>query len=171
MKIIIYLLFLLPILILCLLIIAAPYLSSTGDIFTSNLIYFAFSVTCHQLPERSFFLFDHKFAVCSRCTGIYFGALITTVIYPLFLKIDNKRTPGKGPLILTIIPIALDGGIQLITSYESTNAIRFLTGAIFGCVLPLYLLPVYNEIVYGFLEVYDNSHRSPMGSENKTVLQ
>ncbi|OYT40246.1 MAG: hypothetical protein B6U86_04400 [Candidatus Altiarchaeales archaeon ex4484_43] len=153
-KVIIYLLFLFPILILCLLIVAAPYLSSTGDIFTSNLIYLAFSITCHQLPERSFFLFDHKLAVCSRCTGIYFGALITTAIYPLFLKIDNKKTPGKWLLILAIIPIASDGGIQLITSYESTNPIRFMTGAIFGCVLPVYLLPVYNEMVYGFLEVY-----------------
>ncbi len=149
-RIIIYLFFLFPIVIWCSLIIAAPYFASTGDVLASDLLYFAFSRTCHQLPERSLFLFDHKLAVCSRCTGIYSGALITALIYPLFLKIDNKKTPGKWLLILAIIPIGLDGGIQLITGYESTNAIRFITGALFGGVLPLYLLPVYNDIVCGF---------------------
>jgi uncharacterized membrane protein len=107
-------------------------------------------VTCHQLPERSFFLFGHKLAVCSRCTGIYFGALISTLVYPLPLKVDNIKTPGKWLLICSLIPLGLDGGIQMITSYESNNLLRFVTGVIFGSVLPLYLLPVYNEIVYGF---------------------
>jgi uncharacterized membrane protein len=149
-RILIYLFFLFPLLVWCLLIVSAPYLALAGVISLSNFLYYLFSVTCHQLPERSFFLFGYKLAVCSRCTGIYFGALISTLVYPLLLKVDNIKTPGKWLLIYSLIPIGLDGGIQLITSYESNNLLRFITGAIFGGVLPLYLLPVYNELVYGF---------------------
>ncbi|RLI85976.1 MAG: DUF2085 domain-containing protein [Candidatus Altiarchaeales archaeon] len=143
-----YLIFLFPVLMWCFLIILAPYLMSIHREFAANLIYFLFSPVCHQLPERSFFLFGYKLAVCARCTAIYFGFLITSLIYPLFKRIDNKETPGKWLLILSLIPMGLDGGIQLVTSYESTNQIRAITGGIFGIILPLYIIPVYNTIIY-----------------------
>ena len=41
---------------------------------------------------------------------------------------------------LAIIPIGLDGGIQLLTDYESNNILRLLTGAIFGAGVCLYFL-------------------------------
>ncbi len=148
---VIYLLFLFPVALWCLLILAAPYLAGAGEERASNLLYLTFSLTCHQLPERSFFILDHKLGVCSRCTGIYFGALTATLLYPLLLKIGNMKTPGKWLLIAAIIPAGMDGGIQMLTAYESNNLLRFITGTVFGIVLPLYLLPVYNEIVYGFL--------------------
>ncbi len=150
-KLLIYLFFLFPGFVWCILILLAPYLTNSGHTLSADLLYTTFSLTCHQLPERSFSLFGFKFAVCARCTGIYFGALLTTLFYPFILEIDNKKTPNKYLLLLSLIPIGLDGGIQLITNYESNNILRLLTGLFFGCVIPLYVLPTYNEIVYGFL--------------------
>ncbi len=151
-KKIIYLIFLFPVLVWCFLIILAPYLMSLHQEFAANLIYLLFSPGCHQLPERSLFLFGYKLAVCARCTAIYFGFLIASLIYPLFKEIDNKETPGKWLLILSLIPMGLDGGAQMVTSYESTNLIRAITGGIFGIILPLYIIPVYNIIVYDFVD-------------------
>ena len=34
-----------------------------------------------------------------------------------------------------MIPMVLDGGIQALSSYESTNGRRFITGLLFGCGL------------------------------------
>lgn len=34
-----------------------------------------------------------------------------------------------------MIPMILDGGIQALSSYESTNTRRFATGLLFGCGL------------------------------------
>lgn len=147
-KKIIYLVFLFPVLAWCLLIILAPYLMGIEEEFLGGLVYLLFSPGCHQLPERSLFLFGYKLGVCARCTAIYFGFLGTTILYPLIRNIDNNQTPGKWLLILSLVPMGLDGGIQLVTSYESTNEIRILTGGIFGMILALYIIPVYNTIVY-----------------------
>ncbi|MEA3254827.1 MAG: DUF2085 domain-containing protein [Candidatus Altiarchaeota archaeon] len=151
-KKIIYLFFLFPVLVWCSLIVLAPYLMSIHQESAANLIYLLFSPGCHQLPERSLYLFDYKLAVCARCAAIYFGFLITSLIYPLIKKIDDKETPTKLLLICSVIPIGLDGGMQLVTSYESTNEIRVITGGIFGIILTLYIIPVYNTIVYEIVD-------------------
>ena len=155
-KRIVYLIFLAPVVLWCLLIVLAPYLMSIDQDFVANLIYLLFSPSCHQLPERSFFLFGYKLAVCARCTSIYFGFLVTSLIYPLFKKVDDRETPGKWLLIFSLIPMGLDGGIQLLTRYESTNLIRAITGGIFGLILPLYIIPVYNIIVYDTVDWLKN---------------
>ena len=149
----IYLTFLVPIAAWCFLIILAPYLAETGNEYISDMIYFVFSFNCHQRPERSLFLFDHKLSVCSRCAAIYFGVLLSTILYPIFKRIDNKETPSKWLLILSLVPMGLDGMTQLTGLRESTNLLRIITGGLFGMVIPLYILPAYTEIVYEFIGV------------------
>lgn len=146
------------------LILIAPYLTYLGGVYESisYFIYYLFSFICHQQPSRSFFLFEYKFAVCARCTGIYLGALIAVIIYSLFKEIDETKTPSKWPLIISLIPIGIDGLGQLIGLWESNNFLRLITGFIFGFVVLFYLLPVYNEIVYevyGLLKKYKKAKK------------
>lgn len=150
-KKLVYLIYIIPPLIWVLLIFLAPYLEYSGRDLWSGLIYHIYAATCHQLPERSFFFMGFKLAVCARCTGIYAGFLVTSLIYPLIKDIDNRKIGGKKLLILSMIPMGLDGGLQLLTGYESNNTLRLATGLFFGFILPFYVIPIYNEIMYGII--------------------
>lgn len=41
-------------------------------------------------------------------------------------------TPHWGVCALLLLPLVVDGGVQLVTRYESTNPRRVLTGLLFG---------------------------------------
>ncbi len=58
------------------LILAAPLAEAHDHPLLASAIYKTFSFVCHQIPERSFHLANYKFAVCSRCTGLYAGFAI-----------------------------------------------------------------------------------------------
>ncbi|HEY3103646.1 MAG TPA: DUF2085 domain-containing protein, partial [Pyrinomonadaceae bacterium] len=60
-------------------IIAAPVALAQGHTGFAWAIYKFFSFLCHQIPERSFHIAGHKFAVCSRCTGLYSGFAFATL--------------------------------------------------------------------------------------------
>lgn len=81
---------------------------------------------CHQLPDRSFFIFGYQFPVCARCTGIIIGEI--TAIICLILDANLNILID---LLLTI-PMLTDGFIQLKTKYISNNRRRLITGFLFG---------------------------------------
>ena len=55
-------------------------------------------------------------------------------------------------LLLVMIPMILDGSIQQLTRYESTNRRRFITGLLFGYGAMLLLILSYLSVLkYGFL--------------------
>src|SRR5689334_23996230 len=55
------------------LIVGAPLAAASNHQQFAVAIYHSFKTLCHQLPERSFFIAGHQFAVCARCTGLYGG--------------------------------------------------------------------------------------------------
>ena len=122
------------------LIFIAPYLMYTKNKF-GFLIYFIFSPLCHQIPERSFHLFGFPLAVCSRCTGIYLGLLIGTIIYPLFRNLENTTLPSPKIFILISLPMGIDAFGNIINLWISPNFVRSATGIIWGIILPFYLIP------------------------------
>lgn len=71
---------------------------------------------------------------CARDVAIFFGMVIGMGIV-LFVRFPIKLWWIIGGLI----PIGLDGGLQLITSYESNNLFRVLTGTLAGAVTMLAL--------------------------------
>ncbi len=120
----------------------APYLYDI-NFGISMFIYGIYSQICHQLPQRSFFIFNHKMAVCARCFGIYTGFLVGMLIYPFVKKLNNFKTPNKWYLIMALIPMGIDGTTQLIGLRESFNELRLITGLIAGFVGVFYILPVF----------------------------
>jgi len=119
----------------------APYLYDKNRLL-SHLIYSIYSPICHQLPERSYFIFNYKMGVCARCFGIYTGALLGMMIYPFVKGLDNFKIPNKWYLILALIPMGIDGTTQLLGLRESFNELRFVTGFMGGFVALFYILPV-----------------------------
>ena len=123
------------------LIIGAPLAQSTGHEAIGFTIYRAFSYLCHQLPERSFSLAGHQFAVCARCTGLYVGFASASLIYPLVRSLKRTDTPARRWLLLAAAPMAIDVGLDMLGVWKNTHLSRLMTGLLLGSVAAFYVIP------------------------------
>ena len=94
----------------------------------------------------------YKLPVCSRDVAIYLAMLAGALALPFIRKIESEEWPDKWLLAAACIPIAIDGGTQMLGMRESSNAIRMATGAIVGVALPFYIVPMGNSIYTLLLE-------------------
>lgn len=94
----------------------------------------------------------YKFPVCSRDVAIYLAMLLGLFALPFIRKIEGEDWPNKWILVAAAVPIALDGGTQLLALRESSNLLREITGAIVGVALPFYILPMLNSLCSFALE-------------------
>jgi uncharacterized membrane protein len=90
----------------------APLLMHYGYTTPAKMIYYAYRVTCHQLPSRSFFIFGYQGAFCHRDTAIW-AAFFTGGVAYHFVRYRLKPLPFHW-WILALIPNGLDGGTQLV---------------------------------------------------------
>ncbi len=148
-----YLIFLIAVAFWCSLLIAAPLLAKYEFGFASGITYLFFSKICHQMPERSFFIFGKQFAVCSRCSGLYFGFLFGTIIYPLISKLKPNWIPPKKYFFLAGVPIFIDIFIRFFQIAENTFTSRLITGLLLGAATVFFVLP-------GFLSLRTNQNYS-----------
>src|SRR6266550_6143693 len=123
------------------LIIGAPLALKAGHPFWGQAIYRAFSYVCHQIPERSFFIAEHQFAVCARCTGLYAGFTLATIVYPLVRSLRQVEAPPRKWLFLAAAPLAIDFTLGYFGIWENTHSSRFATGALLGAVAVFYVMP------------------------------
>jgi uncharacterized membrane protein len=123
------------------LIIGAPLAIKGGHPFWGLTIYRAFSYVCHQIPERSFFIAEHQFAVCARCTGLYAGFTVATVMYPLVRSLRQTEAPNRKWLFLAATPLAIDFAVGFFGIWNNTHSSRFATGALLGAVAVFYVMP------------------------------
>ncbi|MEC7349572.1 MAG: DUF2085 domain-containing protein, partial [Candidatus Thermoplasmatota archaeon] len=97
--------------------------------FLAKFIYYVGDLNCHQLSQRSYSYNDNQMSFCVRDTGIFLGLVLG------FMYASRKKIVLTLPLVIaTLLPIGLDGTIQLLTDYESTNPKRLITGLIAGVV-------------------------------------
>jgi uncharacterized membrane protein len=125
-------------------IVSSPLLAHWGYVGAAALSERMFSVYCHQLPERSVFLWGWKMPVCARCFGIYFGLFLGALLYPLTWK--GKVTPSGWVLLAAVAPLCVDGVLQLLGLWMSNNPVRFETGLLFGLAIPYYLVPAVGKV-------------------------
>ena len=133
-------------LLFCSLILAAPLAQSTGHDQVAQTLYRSFGILCHQLPERSYFIAGHKFAVCSRCTGVYAGFLLTLLGYPLIRSLRSVEVPARRWLFVFSLPLLIDFALGFFGIWENTHSSRFITGFLFGSVVVFYVMPALAEL-------------------------
>jgi uncharacterized membrane protein len=128
------------------LIVVAPLAAANGHSGIAAVIYRGFGAICHQIPERSFFIDDHKLAVCSRCTGLYAGFLFTLLIYPLIRSLRRTTTPPRKWLFLAALPLLIDFSLTFFGFWENTHTSRLLTGLLLGSVSVFYVMPAIMDL-------------------------
>jgi len=149
--------------------ILAPILAHAGYGRGAQLLYWLFRPLCHQIPERSFFLFGrqwtysyeqlsqllgggdvsqrwigqgvigYKTAICQRDVAIYASLLLAGLIFSL---VRGRAKPLRPKILgLMILPMAIDGMGQLVGLWSSTWESRVATGALFGVACAWFAFP------------------------------
>jgi uncharacterized membrane protein len=160
--------------------ILAPVLMNAGWTVPAKAIYTIYRPACHQRPERSYFYggpaaiysveeleaagvdtnpfareigneqVGWKVAFCERDVAIYGSIFLMGIVYAVFRKQLRTRRMRFRYFALFLVPMAIDGILQLFGLYESTWLMRSLTGAIFGIGAVLFAYPYVDE---GFADV------------------
>lgn len=97
-------------------------------------VYFLGDIFCDEISSHSFFLNGNQLPYCARCTAIITGLTIGMLVALYFSPKFNLLLLGLG-----LLPMVIDGGLENISSYQSTNLIRVITGLLAGIVASLYL--------------------------------
>lgn len=168
--------------------ILAPVLLANGAPALGRLIHIVYSPACHQLPERSFFLFGsqatytleelralgllqdaglverkqflgndrlgYKTAFCQRDIAYYGGLWVGGLVFGLV----RRRLKPLSLLAfgLFLLPMAIDGGTQLLMLRESNWIWRTLSGGLAG-IATIWLL--YPHLEMAFAEVRSQTQR------------
>ncbi len=107
----------------------------------AKVVYYIGDVNCHQKSERSYSYNQNQMPFCARDVGIFAGLAIG------FTYALGRRIELTLPLILlSLVPIGIDGTVQLLTDYESTNIRRVFTGLIAGGVTGIALRIIANSL-------------------------
>lgn len=127
-------------------IVLPPVLAANGERAFAAPFYKFFSFVCHQIPERSFHILEHQFAVCSRCFGVYFGLLAGLLAYPFIRPLDDIDPLPRIWLFASMVPIGIDWTLGVFGIWENTHVSRFATGTILGFACAVYIVPALVEI-------------------------
>jgi len=162
--------------------VLAPVFMAYGAPGLGRLIYILYSPACHQLPQRSFFLFGpkaiymvdelwalgvidktdiftlkqfagslqvgYKMALCERDMALYGGLLVGGLVFVFVRK--RLRPLSLLAYGLCLLPMALDGGTQLLFLRESNWVLRLITGGLAGLstvwLIYPYVEDAFNEV-------------------------
>ena len=111
----------------------APLLLANGYTSAANIIYRLYNATCHQIPSRAYYISGEQVALCYRDVAIYAAIFAGGLLFGLVRH--RLRPLHFGWYLLLILPMALDGGLQMIselTQYVPLAALWILGLTIIG---------------------------------------
>ena len=164
----------------------APILMYLGAEGAATTIYNIYRPLCHQYPQRSWYLFGnqpaytaaqlkelfplkslyggtyraaplvgYQVAFCQRDVSIYGTIFLAGLLFG-FVRRWLRPLPIWAYGLIGIIPIGLDGGLQLFfPALESNPARRVLTGALFGLATVWLAYPYIEESAVEVLETLE----------------
>ncbi len=125
-----------------------PWLTANGHSFSAISLYRGLSGICHQIPERSFYWLGSPLAVCSRCTGIYFGFVVGLMLYPFCRNLGDLTIPSRLWLMVGALPMLVDVGGDYFGAFKNAFFSRTATGLLVGIVAAFFLLPAWVAIAF-----------------------
>jgi uncharacterized membrane protein len=166
--------------------ILAPAFMNLGWTTPANVIYTLYRPACHQRPERSYFIGGESFvytpeeltaaglqvgpfardigneavgwkvAFCERDVAIYGSILVAGLAYGLLRRRMGGWKMRFLYFVLFMVPMGLDGVLQLFPFHESNWWLRTLTGVIFGVGAVIFAYPYLQE---GFDDILRSLNR------------
>lgn len=91
----------------------------------------------------------YKFANDARDYAIYIPWMLTMILHPFVFGPGYRKVPATIWLIIALVPLGIDGTGQLFGLWESTNTMRWITGAIAGIGAGVFTVPMLNNLVRG----------------------
>lgn len=91
-----------------------------------------FDPFCHQITERSPHVDGIQLAVCHRCYGILIGLVVGPIVALICRGWSGRN--ARIFVVASLVPLALDWGLELLGIWHNSAGSRFLTGSMFGIV-------------------------------------
>lgn len=114
----------------------------------------AYSV-CHRIDLRSFHLGERPLPLCSRCLGMYLGAVLSVAYFALIGRGRSGRfppVPVMAVLGIFVSAFAIDGTNSYLHFfpqaphlYEPSNVLRLITGSLLGLTLGTIVYAGFNQ--------------------------
>jgi uncharacterized membrane protein len=116
---------------------------------------------CHRIDLRSFYMGDRQMSLCSRCSGMYLGAMLGLIYQAV---IGRRRTGIPSwkilvPISLFVLLFIIDGVNSFLSLfpgapslYEPNNTLRLLTGTGMGLAIAIALYPAFNSTVWRLID-------------------
>jgi uncharacterized membrane protein len=153
----------------------APLLMDVGWTTPAKIIYTVYRPLCHQRPERSYFLTGDelvyskdelaaagvdvgllsrdignetvgwKVAFCERDVAIYGSIFLAGLAYGILRRRLGTWTMPIKVYVIFLVPMGIDGVLQLFGFYESDWIRRTISGAVFGAGSVLFAYPYLEE--------------------------
>jgi uncharacterized membrane protein len=160
--------------------VLAPVLMAAGWATPAKIIYTIYRPACHQLPTRSYFVggseavytpeelasagvdvselsrdignetVGWKVAFCERDVAIYGSLFVGGLLYALLRRRRTKWLMPFRYYLVLLVPMAVDGTLQLFGFYESNWIARTITGTLFGFGSVAFAYPYLED---GFADV------------------
>jgi uncharacterized membrane protein len=103
-----------------------------------------YSSVCHQIGYKTIQLNGINFLVCARCSGIYFGGLITSILFLFFPKSYSLKVHH---IFIAAVPMLLDVILYSTGVYEYSKIIALSSGLLFGFVAMSILLNIIENFL------------------------
>ena len=97
-----------------------------------------FRLFCHGIPERCLYLWNVPMPICARCTAIYAGLILSTLVFLVLPRM--RESVARMGLYAALVPMAIDGLTQLVHLRTSTNLLRVETGLLAGIAFGVWAL-------------------------------
>lgn len=107
----------------------APVMAHFKYYDLSAILTATYMFSCHQQPDRSFWILGYPTALCCRCYGFYLGVIISGIV-ALFDKLKISRKLFIIIFMLCFIDIIINCGLG--KAVNTGNITRFIIGILMG---------------------------------------
>lgn len=107
------------------------------DFINQRIEAFGKAPLCNLIPEHGICIKGFYLPLCARCTGTFFGCLVTIFIFLYVVRKSRYRFSLHIISLLLAVPCLIDGLFQYVWHIGSNNYRRILTGLLLGTSIVL----------------------------------